>query len=122
MKSYKYLLLALGLALGAGVNAFGQQTATNLPPVRPNLPAIDLSKLPPDIRALIVQFQSQRATLVETARALMASLQGATPDQRKAILDQFAADNRALLAGQRELARQIRTELRTLRQHRQTGG
>ena len=125
MKSPKLLVIALGLALGSGVHAFGQTSTggTQPPPPAPFVrPAIDLTKLPPELQALIAQFQGQRATLLATAQALMTQLRNATPDQRRAILQQFAQDNKAALDNQRMLAKEIRDELKTLRHNRPTGG
>jgi len=122
MKSHKLLPIALGFAFGAALNASGQQTTNVPPPHSLTPPAFDLSKLPADLRALLAQFKDQRSTLVATARSLQDALKGATKEQREAILHQFAADNKALIDSQRELARQIRMELRTLRHQRPAGG
>jgi 4-aminobutyrate aminotransferase-like enzyme len=53
---------------------------------------------------------------------LLDQLKNATAEQKKAILDQMQAQQKDLLDAQRALGRQIRDELRKLRQSQPAGG
>ncbi|MEI6107515.1 MAG: hypothetical protein WCR49_10935 [Opitutae bacterium] len=118
MNTSKKLLLAAAFALTACLNGFGQVA----PP--PSHPAanIDLSKLTPEMRALVTQLQSQAVQLRGIADTLRAQLKDKTADQRKAIIDQFRKDNAAVIDAQRELAKQIRAEMKQLRDQRKGTG
>jgi hypothetical protein len=121
MNTTRKILFAASLALCAAAAGFSQGTTppplTIVPP-----PHLDLSKLPPDLQALILQLQTQRAELRTLARALQDQLKGKTADERKAIIQQFRQDHATMIAAQRTLAREIRAELKALRQQRKGTG
>ena len=121
MNTTRKFLLAVTLALFAAVGSYGQSAPppllTTVPP-----PHFDLSKLPPELQALILQLHTQRVELRTLARALQDQLKGKTAEQRHAIIEQFRHDHAGMIAAQRTLAREIRAELRTLRQRRKGTG
>lgn len=119
MNTSKKILLAAGLALFAGVSAYSQ--ATTVVPV-PRPAAGFFANLPADLKALLVQAQANRVELRGFATALRADLAGKTEAERRAIIEQFRAAHSGLIGDQRDLARQIRTEMRQLRQQRRAGG
>jgi hypothetical protein len=77
-----------------------------------------LQPLPPAIKAQIAQLRAEAGALRTLAADLRAELKGKTPDEQKAIIQQFRQDNAAVLDAQRTLAREIRNELKLLRQER----
>jgi hypothetical protein len=68
------------------------------------------------------QFTAKRDAMIKDRQALLDQLKNATADERKAILDQMQAQQKDLLETQRALGRQIREELRKLRQSQPAGG
>lgn len=110
-KVRKSLLFAVALlATAAGVFAADAAPAPKAP--KPNVPAsanVDLQKL-------INQFNARRDTMLADREALMNQLKNATAEQRKAILEKVQAQEKDLLDQQRALGRQIRDEMRKLRQ------
>jgi len=75
-----------------------------------------------DVKAAMDQFSAKRDAMIKERQALLDQLKNATAEQRKAILDQMQAQQKDLLETQRALGRQIRDELRKLRQSQPAGG
>ena len=69
-----------------------------------------------DLQQLITQFKSRRDTLLADRQALLNQLKNATAEQRAAILEKMQAQQKDLIEAQRALGRQIRDEMRKLRQ------
>ena len=124
MKTSKKIALAAALALSVCVGSYSQ-TPPVAPPVAPVAPRppvkIDLSKLSPEMQAMVTQLQAQAASLHAVADALRDQLKDKTAEQRKAIIDQFRKDNAAVIDAQRDLAKQIRAEMKLLREQHKTG-
>ena len=75
-----------------------------------------------DVKSAMEQFNAKRDAMLKDRQALVDQLKNATAEQRKAILDQMQAQQKDLLETQRALGRQIRDELRKLRQSQPAGG
>jgi hypothetical protein len=75
-----------------------------------------------DVKSAMDQFTAKRDAMIKDRQALLDQLKDATADERKAILDQMQAQQKDLLETQRALGRQIREELRKLRQSQPAGG
>jgi hypothetical protein len=110
--SLNKLFLAAVLAASAGLGA--AQTTPSTPPA-------DVAKLAgaaqsTDVQKLINQFSAKRDTLIADRQALVNQLKGATAEQRKAILDKMQAQEKELVDAQRALGKQLRDDLRKLRQ------
>jgi len=120
MNTTRKTLLAATLALCAAVGGYSQ-VATTTPAIRPPEHP-DLSRLPPDIRAQILQLQAQRADLRALVATLRDQLKDKTAAERQAIIAQFRQDNAAMIDAQRALAREIRAELKLLREQRKGTG
>jgi hypothetical protein len=109
-----WLLVAAFVAAGVGVRA---ADAPAKPAVaKPDKPA------PADVQQAIDQFGAKRDAMIANRQALLDQLKNATAEQKKAILDQMQAQQKDLLDAQRALGRQIRDELRKLRQSQPSGG
>jgi hypothetical protein len=114
-----WLLVAAFAAVGVGVRAADApaKPTANAPAVaKPDKPA------PADVQQAIDQFGAKRDTMIANRQALLDQLKNATAEQKKAILDQMQAQQKDLLDAQRALGRQIRDELRKLRQSQPAGG
>lgn len=122
-------LLVLGL-FGASA-LFAQDTGTTPPAstkptvgqvLRKGMPGlgvkVDLSKLPADVQTMIQDFNAQRDQLLASRKALLETLKGKTPEERKAAIEQLLASERTLLQEHRELAKEIRGKVRDLRRER----
>jgi len=112
------ILIAAAIAFGAGVSGYSQ-TAPTAPHPTINL---DLTRLSPELRALITQLQADAVELRGLALALRNQLKDKTADERRAIIEQFRKDHSALIDAQRTLAKQIRNEMKLLRQQRRGTG
>lgn len=75
-----------------------------------------------DVKAAMDQFSAKRDAMLKDRQALFDQLKNATDEQRKAILAQMKAQEKDMLETQRALGRQIRDELRKLRQGQPAGG
>ena len=118
MNTSKKIVLAAVIALSACVGGYSQMA-----PVAPHPAAnIDLSKLTPELRALITQLQGQAVELRGIASSLRDQMRDKTVEQRKAIIEQFRKENAALIDAQRALAKQIRAEMKLLREQRKGTG
>jgi len=130
MKTSFLKLLALAVSVGVG-GLMAQQS-----PERPERPSgaenrgptkIRVPKgveLPTAVQELVAQFQAQRSTLMESRRALQATLQGLSEEERKAAIQAARSASEEVNRAQRDLARQVRKELLDLRKARRsdTGG
>ena len=114
--SLKKLLLAAILVASVGLGA-----AQTIPPAPPAVKPTEVSKLATvqvtaDVQKLINQFSAKRDTLIADRQALLNQLKGATAEQRKAILEKMQAQEKELVDAQRALGKQLRDDLRQLRQ------
>lgn len=96
---------------GVGVGLFRDREKLNLPAT----PEAD------QVRALIQNFREQRENYLKERQALLERLREAARADREALINEWRAFNRDNLEAQRELAREIREQLRQLRQ-RPPGG
>jgi len=116
--------LFLAAVLAASVGLCAAQTPPSTPPaVKP----ADAAKAagasqPADVQKLIDRFSAKRDTLIADRQALVNQLKGATADQRKAILEKMQAQEKELVDAQRALGKQLRDDLRKLRQDQLVGG
>jgi hypothetical protein len=74
------------------------------------------------LHGLLNQFREQRDQYITARQALMERLRTCTDAERQQILEQLRLENQARVAEQRALGKQIRDELRRLREQRRTGG
>ena len=75
-------------------------------------------ELPTDVQDLVNQFRSGLRNLIEERRALIESLGDASEEEIRAALGELREAHRDEIAAQRELARQLRKEIRELRRER----
>jgi Skp family chaperone for outer membrane proteins len=120
----RILALTAGLLLSAGIVS-AQTTGT--PPERPgkgrvnkgpNENASDNAKA---VHALLDQFKAQRDEMMAARRVLLERLKTATEEEKKAILEQLKAEQQDRVEEQRALGKQIRDELKKLREERKGG-
>jgi Skp family chaperone for outer membrane proteins len=114
-------LLTLVLSVLAFNGALLAQPTTP-PAARPALPTLPKITLPADLQALIQKFDAQRDVILAQRRADLEKLKNATAAERAKLLSDMKAKGMELSAEQRELARNIREELKKLRAARKTGG
>ena len=120
--SLKKLLLVAVLAASVGLCA-----AQTTPPPPPAVKPADIAKAAgaaqsADVQKLIDQFSAKRDTMIADRQALVNQLKAAaTADQRKAILEKMQAQEKELVDAQRALGKQLRDELRKLRQDQLVG-
>jgi len=127
----KTLTLAAALLAGS-TGLFAQSAGTpstpGTPPARPTGPlgggllTPRPGALPTEVQAMIRQFDAQRETLLAQRREELAKLLAATAEKREAMLAEMHKNQAARQDQQRELARKIREELKTLREARKNGG
>ncbi len=121
----KTLTLAAALLAGS-TGLFAQAAGT--PPVRPTTPVgmgLNMPRpgaTPTEVQTMIRQFDAQREALLAQRRVELAALLAATAEQRAALLAKMHESQAARQDQQRELARKIREELKTLREARKNGG
>ena len=118
----KILTLALPLlALNGALLAQPTTTAAPAAPstsARPTMPTMPKITLPADLQALIKQFDAQRDAMLAQRKADLDKLKNATEAERAKLLADMKAKGMELSAEQRELARNIREELKKLRDAR----
>lgn len=85
----------------------------------PNENASDTAKA---VHAVIDQFRAQRDDYLAERRALLEKLKTATDAEKKAILEQLRTESRAREDDERSLGKQIRDELKKLRDERKSSG
>lgn len=100
------------LLLAATVLSGGSVCAADATPPAPQATANASSEL----QNLKGQFKARRDALLADRQALLNQLKTATAEQRKAILEKMEAQRKDLFEAQRALGRQIRDEMRRLRQ------
>jgi hypothetical protein len=88
-------------------------TSTTKPPVVVLSP--NPGKLPPDIRALLTNFETARDKYETKRQALLEKLQGATVAQREEVRSLLQADRDQYLAEVNEFRNQLRTEIANLK-------
>jgi hypothetical protein len=116
MKSRSLASLFLVAALAAVAVGMRAADAPAKPAAKPDKPA------PADVQKAIDQFNAKRDAMIADRQAMLDRLKNATAEDKKAILDQMQAQQKDLLDAQRALGRQIRDELRKLRQSQPPGG
>jgi hypothetical protein len=85
-------------------------------------PATSSAAVPADLQKLIEQFKARRDSLLADRQALLNQLKNATEDQRKAILEKLQNQQKDLIDQQRALGKQIRDEMRRMRERVPSGG
>lgn len=108
MKTLRKTVFLVAAFTAATVGAVAADTPK---PVAPKAEAAST-----DLQQLIAQFKSRRDALLADRQALLNQLKSATAAQREAILEKMQAQQKELLQEQRALGRQIRDEMRKLRQ------
>ena len=73
------------------------------------------------VRGLLADFEAKRDAYIAQRKALVEKLKGATEAERKQILADLRAEQQARIDDQRALAKQIRDELKKLREQRKSG-
>jgi hypothetical protein len=106
----KTMILAVGLLLGTGIAHAADVAA---PKGKPDVSAIAGST---DLQQLITQFKARRDAMLADRQALLDQLKTATADQRQAILEKMQAQQKDLIEAQHALGKQIRDEMRKLRE------
>lgn len=82
---------------------------------------VDTSKIEdPALKALVEQFQAQREAMIAERKALMESLKTMTKEEKAAAIKAWEESHRTDLQANRELAKQIRDQLRQLREDRRS--
>jgi hypothetical protein len=104
----KSLLTAVAI-FATTVGAFAADAPSK--PVAPNITSGN-----PDLQKLIQQFNTRRDAIIADREALLNQLKSATEEQRKALLEKMQSQQKDLVDAQRALAKQIRDEMRKLRQ------
>jgi hypothetical protein len=84
----------------------------------PNVNASDRAK---EVHEVLAQFRTLREGYLAERKALLEKLKGAKDDEKKAILDQLKADSAKREEEERALGKQIRDELKSLRETRKGG-
>ena len=110
--------------LAASVGLCAAQTTSSAPPAVKPADVAKLAGAPKsaDVQKLIDQFSAKRDTMIADRQALVNQLKAAaTADQRKAILQKMQAQEKELVDAQRALGKQLRDELRKLRQDQLVG-
>jgi hypothetical protein len=74
------------------------------------------------VHAVIEQFQTQREQYLSERKALLEKLKTASDAEKKQILEQLRTDKESRENEERSLGKQIREELKKLRDERKTGG
>ncbi|MBS0663703.1 MAG: hypothetical protein JSR48_10605 [Verrucomicrobia bacterium] len=121
----RILSLILGLAL-AGAVAHAQTSTPPTPPPPPNMPhtpALQASDVAKAVAAILQQFDAKRDQAIADRQALIEKIKAATTDaERQALMTQLRTEMAAHREEMAALGKQIREELRKLRQQRQGGG
>jgi hypothetical protein len=73
------------------------------------------------VRGLLTDFKTKRDAYIAERKALVEKLKGATDAERKQILADLRAEQQSRIDDQRALAKQIRDELKKLREQRKSG-
>ena len=114
-------LRKLSLLVGIAIAATGSIRAADgsAKPAKPDM-ATNLSTA--DLQKLVQQFNQRRDTLLADRQQLVDQLKNATAEQRKQILAKMEAQQKELLDAQRALGKQIRDDMKKLRQTTPGGG
>lgn len=121
-KTLALVLSILGLNAALFAQSTTAPTAPTAPTSRPAMPTPPKITLPADLQALIKKFDAQRDAFLAQRKADLDKLKNATEAERAKLLADMKAKGMELSAEQRELARNIREELKKLRAARKTGG
>lgn len=78
--------------------------------------------LPTEVQALVNRFQEQRQEWIANRQQLLDCMQDMTDEERAAAIAELRELQREQVRQQRDLARQIRAEMRALRNARRNGG
>ncbi len=115
MKIFK--MLAMIAAIGSSLIGNSLLADTNTTTTSPTPPVVvpskpDFSKLPPEVRAMIKDFQSTRDSYQAKQLALLAQLKGSSAAQREAIREQLQANRQAFLDEVQAFRIEIKHELK----------
>lgn len=108
-KAHLVAIAALALAGGARAANSGNVTRPSKDEIAPPTTSTDLQKL-------IDQFNAKRDSMLADRQQLLNQLKSATAEQRKEILEKMQQQQKDLLDAQRALGKQIRDDMRKLRQ------
>jgi Spy/CpxP family protein refolding chaperone len=124
MKSLHRILLPIAALLASSVFAAQGAPAPQSPPddAQKQNQYQHRSENAEALHGLLNQFREQRDQYIAARQALMQRLRTCTDAERQQILEQLRLENQARVAEQRALGKQIRDELRRLREQRRTGG
>ena len=117
MNLCRKLSLATLAMLATVVGASAAEKNTKPTPAPQAAATVDKS----DLQKLIEQFKSRRDALLANRDALLNQLKNATTEQRQAILEKMQDQQKQLMDAQRALGRQLRDEMRKLRQSTPAG-
>jgi ABC-type branched-subunit amino acid transport system ATPase component len=125
---------------GAGTSTGGNATTGSTPPATGNSttggstspggttnprgkgPAANASENAKAVHKVIADFQAQRDQYLAERKTLLEKLRTATETERKTILEQLRAENEKRADEERALGKQIREELKKLRDERKSAG
>ena len=106
-------LVLTGVLLLTSVGVRASDTAPAPKAPKPEITANGSSS---DLSKLIAQFNKRRDSMLADRQALLDQLKNATAEQRKQILNKMQAQQKDLIEVQRALGKQIRDEMRKLRE------
>ncbi|HEX2613209.1 MAG TPA: hypothetical protein VHO02_06435 [Fibrobacteria bacterium] len=129
MKTTRQLLTIAGVLLLSASSVLAQGKSKDPkdpkepkdPPAHagPNENASDNAKA---VQLLLKGFKEKRDKVINDRKALIDQLKTASGDERQRILDELRADQKARSDEERALAKEIRDELKKLRDARKNGG
>lgn len=100
----------------AMVATLGAVQAADSKPAKPSASDFVAPTGAADLQKLIDQFKARRDKMLADHQAFLDQLKNATEDQKKQILEKMQAQQKDLMEAQRALGKQIRDEMRKLRQ------
>ncbi len=112
MPAFRKCIVLMLAVLGLAAGAYAGDAAAPAKPTKQTPPVVGNA----DLQKLIDQFSARRDTILAEREALLNQLKTATAEQKKAILDKMQAQQKDLIDAQRALGRQIRDEMRQLKQ------
>jgi hypothetical protein len=112
-----------GSGKGKGNGGAAGQSGQDHGKAAPHTPNANSSDNAKAVQTVLQKFDANRDQFIAQRQALLDQLAAAkTEADRKAILDQLKSDQEAAKQQKEQLGKEIRDELRTLRQQRKAGG
>lgn len=110
--------LIVAVALCAAVSGYAQSIpSAGVLNLRPGA-KFDLSKLPASLQAQVQQWRDNASTLRADIQALRQKFESMTAAERKQAWETFRSTHADLIASQRDLAKEIRTQMKALREQK----